>query len=174
MRVSAIRRKSAASFEELKPACQVLILHEDFDAYSQAVEVCRPVMEHFADAVDFNFKCWNFIELSDPRCARHAAKTAGLADIIFLSIRSFQIPAELDRWLASHLTGRHRKDGVLVLVSKPGDIKPPALEKLRGRLEPLAARLHMDFLSVPPGDHSAVRRALAVPAALTAPGETDR
>ena len=41
-------------------------------------------MERFASELDFDIKCWNFIELADPNCARHAAKTASSADIILV------------------------------------------------------------------------------------------
>jgi len=85
MRAMPTSKTGAASFEELKPVCQILILHEDFTAYSRAVEVCRRVMERFASELDFDIKCWNFIELADPHCARHAAKSAGASDIILLS-----------------------------------------------------------------------------------------
>jgi len=169
MRASPIRRKGAASFEDLKPACQVLILHEDFSAYSRAVEVCRRVMERFANELDFDIKCWNFIELADPNCARHAAKTAGGADIILLSMSTTRVPMELDRWLDFSLASRFRTEGVLTLVLSAYDNPPPDLEKLSLRLEQLAGRLHLDFILLRAGDDSAIINVL--PAAL-APQES--
>jgi len=156
MRASAIRRKGAASFEELKPACQVLILHEDFSAYTRAVEICRRVMERFASEMDFDIKCWNFIELADVNCARHAAKTAGAADIILLSMLTPQPPAELDRWLDFFFASRFKTEGVLALVLNSLNIPPGEEAKLSQRLEQLAERLDMDFISLPLGDDSAV------------------
>src|SRR5580693_7844307 len=144
MRASAIRRKGAASFEELKPACQVLILHEDFSAYTQAVEVCRRVMERFASEMDFDIKCWNFIELADPNCARHAAKTAGAADVILLSMRTALPPVELERWLDFFFTSRFKTEGVLALVLDNPITPPQEEKKLAERLEQLAGRLGMD------------------------------
>jgi hypothetical protein len=154
MRGSAIRRKGAASFEELKPACQVLILHEDFSAYTRAVELCRRVMERFASEMDFDFKCWNFIELADPNCARHAAKTAGAADVILLSMQTAQPPAELDRWLDFFFASRFKTEGVLALVLNRQDSPAGEQEKLLQRLQQLAGRLGMDFISLPLGDDS--------------------
>src|SRR5580704_4762993 len=123
MSAPAIRPRRAASFEELKPACQVLILHEDFPAYTRAVEVCRRVMERFADELDFDIKCWNFIELADPNCARHAAKTAGTADVVLLSLSTAQPAIELGRWLDASFISRFKDDGALVLVlNNPGKL----------------------------------------------------
>jgi hypothetical protein len=155
MRASPIRRKGAASFEDLKPACQVLILHEDFSAYSRAVEVCRRVMERFASELDFDVKCWNFIELADPNCARHAAKTAGGADIILLAMHTTEMPLELDRWVDFYFIDRFRAEGVLALVLNPAATSPLAGEKLRLRLQQLTARLGMDFIPLPP-EHDAM------------------
>jgi len=152
MRASATRRKGAASFEELKPACQVLILHEDFSAYTRAVEVCRRIMERFASEMDFDIKCWNFIELADPNCARHATKTAGAADIILLSMLTITPPAELDRWLDFSFSSRSKSEGVLALVLNGGNTPPLEEKKLLERLQQLAGRLGMDFISLPAGD----------------------
>lgn len=150
MRASVIRNQGAASFEELKPVCQVLILHEDFPAYSHAVEICRGVMERFASELDFNIKCWSFIELADPNCARHAGKTAGAADIILLSTRADVIPTEVERWLDAFFATRFRPDGILALLTNARSMAgPPALA---GRLEKLATRFGMDFLSLLPDD----------------------
>ena len=158
MRASAIRQKGAASFEALKPACQILILHEDFSAYSTSVEVCRRVMERFSSELDFDIKCWNFIELADENCARHAAKSAGAADIILISVHSLQPPAELDRWLDFFFAERYRQDGVLALILNGKDSPPAEREKLSLRLREVAGRLSMDFISLLPGeDASAIR-----------------
>ncbi len=163
MRAPAIRRKDAASFEELKPACQILILHEDFSAYSRAVEVCRRVMERFASELDFDIKCWNFIELVDPNCARHAAKTAGAADIILLSMDTTRLPTELDRWLDFHFASRFKAEGVLALVLNAQDNPPQEFKQLSVRLAQLAGRLGLDFISLHPDDEKSVIEVLPVP-----------
>jgi hypothetical protein len=152
MRAMPTSKTGAASFEELKPVCQILILHEDFTAYSRAVEVCRRVMERFASELDFDIKCWNFIELADPNCARHAAKSAGASDIILLSMDTAETTAELDRWLADSFTSRFRPEGVLALVLNHPASPPPVRQKLIGALESRARRLGLDFLCLPPDD----------------------
>ena len=152
MRAMPTSKPGAASFEELKPVCQILILHEDFTAYSRAVEVCRRVMERFASELDFDIKCWNFIELADPNCARHAAKSAGAADIILLSMDTAETTAELDRWLADSFTARFRPEGVLALVLNHPASPPPARQKLIDGLKSRARRLELDFLCLPPDD----------------------
>ena len=152
MRAMPTSKTGAASFEELKPVCQILILHEDFTAYSRAVEVCRRVMERFASELDFDIKCWNFIELADPPCARHAAKSAGASDIILLSMDTAETTTELDRWLADSFTARFRPEGVLALVLNHPAGPPSARQKLIGGLESRARRLGLDFLCLPPDD----------------------
>jgi hypothetical protein len=152
MRAMPISKTGAASFEELKPVCQILILHEDFSAYSRAVEVCRRLMERFASELDFDIKCWNFIELADPNCARHAAKSAGAADIVLLSLCTAGTTADLDRWLANSFTARFRTEGVLALVLQDPAPPPLARGKLSLKLQMMARRLGMDFLLLPPGD----------------------
>jgi hypothetical protein len=160
MRASSIRRKGAASFEELKPACQVLVLHEDFSAYTRAVEMCRRVMERFASEMDFDIKCWNFIELADPNCARHAAKTAGAADVILLSMRTARPAVELERWLDFFFAARFKTEGVLALVLDSPNTPPQEEKRLVERLEQLAGRLGMDFISLPPDGDAALMGAL--------------
>jgi hypothetical protein len=151
MNATRTRIDGAASFEENKPVCQILILHEDFPAYSRAVEVCRRLMERFASELEFNIKCWNCIELADPNCARHAAKTAGASDIILLSLQTPQTPKAFDQWFESFFIARFRTEGVLALLLNDPNL-PPAGQKLAARLERITQRLGMDFLSLPLGD----------------------
>jgi len=167
MRATAIQRTGAASFEDLKPACQILILHEDFSAYTRAVEVCQRVMQRFASTLDFNIKCWNFIELADPNCARHAAKTAAAADIVLISRVGTHPRLELDRWLDECFASRFKTEGVLALVLNAPESQPLEWAKLSGRLEQLAGRLGMDFISLHPADDAAVTHLL--PAAIAPP-----
>jgi hypothetical protein len=152
MRAPGIRRKGAASFEVLKPVCQVLILHEDFPSYTRAVEVCRRIMARFAGDLEFSIKCWNFIELSDPNCARHAAKTATTSDIIMLSMFTVRSPVELDRWFEGYFTACHRADGVLALMLNHPGAPPLEAKKLSHQMEQLAARLGMDYVSLGPNN----------------------
>jgi len=152
MRARAIRGQGLARFEDSKPAIEVLILHEDASSYSCAVEVCRQLMECFSSDLDFNIKCWNIIELADPNCARHAAKTAGMANIILISVRNPLLPLELERWLDYYFISRFRPDGSLVLVlNSPGDAER-ALEKCAQEFERSAQKLGMEFISLRPFD----------------------
>lgn len=156
MRATEVCGKVAASFEEAEPALQILILHEDFSAYSHAVEICRLLMQRFAGELDFNIKCWNFIELADPNYARHAARTAGMADLILLSTQTPRLPAELDWWLDTFFVSRFRPDGALALILNAPCRPHPALENLGSRLKVLADRLGMDFILLPPNDDTAI------------------
>lgn len=146
MSAAVVPQKCAAGFEELKPACRILILHEDFPAYAHALEVCRRLMQQFAGELDFNIKCWDFIELADPHCARRAAKTAGTADIILLSMNAPALPPVFDRWLDDCFTDRFKADGALALILNEPDNLPAALENLLARLKQLAGRIGMDFV----------------------------
>jgi hypothetical protein len=152
MRANGTPERGGASFESLKPVCQILILHEDFSAYTRAVEVSRGVMEHFGSELDFDIKCWNFIELADAGCARHAAKTAAAADIVLISTRAPVFPVKFIRWLDFDFVTRFRPDGVLALVLDAPTGPALVLEQARHRLEQLAGRLGMDFISLLPGD----------------------
>jgi hypothetical protein len=140
---------TAAGLDEREPGRQILILYEDFAAYSRAVEVCRGLMEQFA-STDFDIRCWNFIELADFNCARHAAKAAGAADLILLSMGTVETPVELDQWLDFTFTVRFKPDGVLALVWSVSAPPPATLEKLGLRLGQLAGGLGMDFISLLP------------------------
>lgn len=156
MDTTAMYKKGAASFEESKPAGQILILYEDFSAYTHTVEVCRHLMERFASVLDFDVKCWNFIELADPNCARHAAKTAGGADIVLLAARTPRLPMELERWLDYFFITRFRPDGVFALVLNTTICPRAAQEKLVLRLEQSSVRLGMSFISLLPDDDVSV------------------
>jgi len=150
MSAAGISKKRAASFEELKPACQILILHDDFQAYTRAVDVCRQIMEQHANEMDFDVKCWNFIELADPNCARHAAKTAGCADIVLLSVQTSRLPVEVQRWLDYYFVSRHRIDGTLMLVLNSTHNPESSLDHCVSHLEHVAERLGMRFVSFAP------------------------
>jgi hypothetical protein len=143
-----MRKKSAASFEELKPVCQVLILHEDFPAYSRAVEACRQMMERHACELDFSIKCWNFIELADPNCGLHAAKSAATADVIVFALKAVTLPIELERWVSAMALNRCRKPGVLGVM--PGGRDWMSMGGPATWLRGLAARLGLDFQLLPP------------------------
>jgi hypothetical protein len=156
MRASEIQQKFAASLEGIKAACQILILHEDYSAYSRAVEVCRRVMDQFANELDFDIKCWSSIELADFSCARHAAKTAATADIVLLSMSTGHLPVQIERWLDSFFATRFRADGLLALLLNPLDSAPLEAKKLSQRLEQLTERLGMDFLVLHPDNDALV------------------
>ena len=156
MRATEIRKKGPASFEETKPAGQILILHEDFRAYSRAVDICRKIMERSGDSLDFDIKCWSFVELADPNCARHAAKTAGGADVVLISMLTTQLPIEVDRWLDFFFISRFQTDGVLMLALEDSTGTASAKEQLASRLEQIAKKLKMDFVSLPGGNDRAV------------------
>jgi hypothetical protein len=146
---TAIYEKAATLLAEIPQGCQVLLLSENFAAYSRAVEVCRRIMDQLGKDLDFDFRCWNFVELADPACAHSAAKYAGVAEIIMLSAQGTVLPRVLDDWLNALHTSRFRADGALVLV-----LNRPAsqleTDRLTFRLEKLASRLAMDFVPLLP------------------------
>lgn len=146
--MSATARLETTGLLEGPEDCQILILCEDFAAYQRAAEVCRRMMAQFASELDFDFKCWNFIELAEANCARSAMKNAGTADIILLAMHGMELPPVLEEWLATFPETRFRADGALVLVwDEPSG---PAGEKLFARLGQLAWRLKMDFVPLLP------------------------
>jgi len=141
--------KAAAGLGDLPQGCQVLILSEDFSAYGRAVQVCRHILDQFGMDMDFDFRCWNFVELIDPACAHNAAKCAGSADIILISTHHAGLTPVMNEWLDALHTSRFRTDGALVLVlNRPaGQLE---MGRLTARMEKLAARLVMDFVPLLP------------------------
>jgi len=131
---------------EAKPACGILILHEDLSGYTLAAEVCRRVMDRFGGELEFNIKCWNFVALSDDNCARHAARAASAAEIILLALPSAEVPSEFEVWHAKHLPDGVKSGGALALVLNERGASPVSLERLLLRLHRVAARLGWDFI----------------------------
>jgi hypothetical protein len=148
MSATAIFQNCAARREEPGGACRILILHEDFATYARAVEVCRRVMAQFADELDFEVKCCSCAELADADCARYTTKVAGAADVILVSLLDARLPEELHDWLDHGFQTRFRVDGVLALVLNNTDVPSAALEQTLLRLNLLAGRLGMDFVSL--------------------------
>lgn len=144
------------SLTEAPKECQILILCEDFAAYERATEVCRRMIDRFAGDMDFDFKCWNFIELAEPDCARGAMKIASNADIILLAMHGMKFPPVLDGWLASLPATRFRAEGALVLVGDRLGGSSPEEWLLLTRLEKLADRVGMDFVPLTPAAVAAV------------------
>ncbi|HEY2329916.1 MAG TPA: hypothetical protein VGI63_08910 [Verrucomicrobiae bacterium] len=153
-----------ANFEnetsEVSRTCQILILCEDFDAYERAADVCWRILVQLADDLDFSFKCWNFIELTDPACAQSVFKAASSSDVILLSLHSADLPPVAAEWLDAFAGHRFRAEGVLALVLNEPSGSPTAVNKLVARLEQSARQMGMDFLSlVPPPEDKALQPA---------------
>lgn len=146
---TALFGKAAASLGDLPLGCQVLILSEDFAAYSRAVQVCRRILDESGGDRDFDFRCWNFVELASPECFHAASKYAALADIIMISTQTTILPIFVNEWLDSLHTFRFRTDGAMVLIlNKPAS--QLQIDALTARLEKLALRLIMDFVPLLP------------------------
>ena len=71
-----------------------------------------------ADDLNFGFNHWDFIELTDPACARSVVKKANASDIILLSLHSADLPPVATEWLEAFAGQRLRAEGVLALVLK--------------------------------------------------------
>jgi hypothetical protein len=149
--MSATAILEANDLTEGPKECQILILYEDLAAYERAVEVCRRMMVQFATELDFDFKCWSFIELTEADCARGAMKIASNADIILLAMHGTELPPVLAGWLAASPQTRFRADGALVLVGNGGESSPANSEMLLTRLEKLAGQAGMDFVPLTAG-----------------------
>jgi hypothetical protein len=154
---TAMYGKAAACLGDLPQGCQVLILCEDFSAYSRAIQVCRRILDQCGMDMDFDFRCWNFVELVDPGCAHTAAKYAGIADIILLSTNRTSLPPVLSEWLDALHSMRFRADGALLLVLNQ-IASPLEMEKLVVRMEKVAARLVMDFIPLLPATNESAWR----------------
>src|SRR5882724_9143892 len=146
---TALYGKAAACLGEIPQGCQVLILSEDFPAYTRAVQVCRRIMDQMGKNQDFDFRCWNFIELADPSCLHTASKYAAIADMILISTQNTNLPMVLNEWLDALHMSRFRTDGALVLVLNKPALQPET-DKLLLRMENLAMRLVMDFMPLLP------------------------
>jgi hypothetical protein len=154
---TALFCKAAASLGDLPLGCQVLILSEDFAAYSRAVQVCRRILDQSDVDRDFDFRCWNFVELASPECFHAASKYAGMADIVMLSTHTTILPIFVNEWLDTLHTVRFRTDGALVLIlNKPAS--QPHVDALSARLENLALRLVMDFVPLLPASSDSAWR----------------
>jgi hypothetical protein len=149
---TAMFGRAAASLGGIPHGCQVLILAEDFTAYNRAMHVCRRVMDQMGHERDFDFRCWNFSELTDPECAHSATKYAATADMVMISTQVAHLPKALDNWLGGLHPARIWPAGVLALI-----LNKPAREidvaKLVNRMEGVAMRGVMDFMPLLPPDN---------------------
>ena len=146
---TAMFGRAAESLGGIPHGCQVLILAEDFTAYNRAMHVCRRIMDKMGQATDFDFRCWNFSELTDAECTHAATRYAATADMVVISTQAANLPVALDNWLEILHHTRVRPVGVLALIlNKPA---PPAnVEKLVRQLENVAMRAVMDFMPLLP------------------------
>jgi hypothetical protein len=146
---TAMFGRAAASLGGVPHGCQVLILAEDFTAYSRAMQVARRIMDKMGNHADFDFRCWNFSELTDPMCAHTATQYAAMADMIMVSTQTPVLPRALNEWLDALRLARFRPVGVLGLIlNKPG--RQPEISSLLARLENLSMQLVMDFMPLLP------------------------
>src|SRR3954468_15956967 len=98
---TALFGKAAACLSGIPQGCQVLILSEDFTAYSRALQACRRIMDQMAQHTDFDFRFWNFSELADPDCSHAGTKYPAAADIIMISTQGAALPSALTEWLGA-------------------------------------------------------------------------
>ena len=152
MNATATCQSDVVRAKEPEAVCRILILHEAFPAYIRAVEVCRRVMKQLGGELDFDVKCWSFIELTDASCARHAAKTARGADIILLALQTGGVPEELEQWVKQCVMTRSKDDGLLALLVEELDGSSAALEQTFLRMNDWAARLGVDFVTMFPDE----------------------
>ena len=146
---TALIGKAAAYLGEVPQGCQVLILSEDFTAYSRSAQVCRRIMDQMGRHMDFDFRCWTFPELAEPECAHTATNYAASADMIVISPQSASLPKVLNEWLDALHLARFRPIGLLVLVlNQPAP--QPEIDRLLSRMENVALRLVMDFMPLLP------------------------
>ncbi len=128
--------------------CEILILCEDFAAYEQASEVCWRILVQLADDLNFSFKRWGFMELTDSESARAAIKASDASDVILLSFKGATMSALADEWLDALAGNQFKAEGILALVldEPPGDAG--AASKLVSRLEETANQVGMELLSL--------------------------
>jgi hypothetical protein len=146
---TALFGKAAACLSRVPEGCQVLILSEDFTAYSRALQACRRIMDEMGQNTDFDFRCWNFSELADPDCSLTATRYAAAADIIVISTQGAILPAALQEWLGALHQARIRPVGVMALILNKS-ARPADVDKLLKRMEDIAHHLAMDFLPLLP------------------------
>jgi len=133
---------------EASRTCQILILCEDMKAYEQARDVCWRILVQLADDLDFSFNCWNFYELSDANCAHNVMRSAKSSDVILLSMHEAALPSAAEECLDALAGQRLRAEGLLALVLNEPSNSPAAVDRLVERLEQVARKLGMDFLSM--------------------------
>lgn len=146
---TALFGKAAACLGSVQQGCQVLILSEDFTAYTRASQVCRRVMDQMGQRTDSEFRCWNFSELTDPACAQSATRCAAAADMLVISTQNAVLPTTLNDWIDSLRLARFRPVGVLALIlNKPA--RQADIDRLLRRMEAVATYLVMDFMPLLP------------------------
>lgn len=135
---------------EVSRACQILILCEDLKACEHARDVCWRILVQLADDLDFSFNCWNFYELSDAESIHAVLRSAKSSDVILLSLRQASLPPMAEECLEAVAGKRQCAEGLLALVLNEPSDSPEAVGRLVKRLEQLAGKLNMDFLSLLP------------------------
>lgn len=153
---------------EVSRTCQILILCEDFAAYERAADVSWRILVQLADDLDFRFNYWNFIELTDPDCARSVVKAANASDVILLSPHGTDLPPVAAEWLETFAGNRLRAEGVLALVLNEPPGSATAVARLVERLEQTARKMGMDFLSLAHSPDDEIVKPVEVPMARPA------
>lgn len=152
---------------EISRTCQILILCEDLKACQHARDVCWRILVQLADDLDFSFNCWNFYELSDAEGAQAVLRSAKSSDVILLSLRQALLPTKAEECLEAVVGKRLCAEGLLALVLNEPSDSLEAVGRLVKRLEQVAGKLNMDFLSlVPPASAPPAGMAFAALSAL--------
>lgn len=136
---------------ELPPVCNVLILYEDRECGTQAMELCRQLRRRIGNQVVLRLQLWRFDVLEQAWNRAAAAVHATKSNVFIFAARAGQtLRPALRHWMEQELRsgGHGQQRAFVVLLDKARAATPPANpDGLHGFLQKIARRLGIPLFS---------------------------
>ena len=143
---------------EVNPTLNVVMAYEDFDTGKHAKKTYDFLVENLGHECHFNHQMWKFDVLGISKLREMAAKDAAMADIIIISCRGTELPAEVKAWIELWLQDHSHPIALVALFDRRSDDLDQARASLE-YLQAVAKRGQMEFFVQP--DPSAGRNQLS-------------
>ena len=131
---------------DVNPTIDVVIAYQDLETGKSAKSTFDFLVERLGHECEFTNQMWKFDVLAIPKLREIAAKDGAVADIIIISCRGGELPAEVKAWIELWLAEETKP---IALVALFGRGEEEGTEAIRSYLAAVAKRGQMEFFAQP-------------------------
>jgi len=133
---------------DANPTFNAVIAYEDFETGKRAKRTYDFLVENLGHDCQFTNQMWKFDVLGIPKLREMAARDAMMSDIVIVSCRGTELPAEFKAWVELWVAEPNHPIALVALFDYLEDHDPQASE-VRSYLADVAQRGQMEFFAQP-------------------------